>query len=218
MNQKPNDICVSIVDDDETLSSTLSVLISGDPGMTLVSVYSNPVEAVARLPKDGPHVVIMDLQMPGMTGIQAIAKLKPLMQDTQFLVLTSHCDDEEVFDSLMAGATGYLLKRSSSVEILQAISEIHNGGSPMSSYIARLVVQSYMTKKKKAGQKSDAVSSLSPRETEIVSLLSQGHLYKEIADELNISLETVRTHIRRVYEKLQVSTRTEAAVKYLGLW
>jgi len=110
MNQKPNDICVSIVDDDEKLSRTLSVLISGNPGMNLVSVYSNPEEAVARLPKDGPDVVIMDLQMPGMTGIQAIAKLKPFMQDTQFLVLTSHCDDEQVFDSLMAGATGYLLK------------------------------------------------------------------------------------------------------------
>ncbi len=216
MSERVTEIAVSIVDDDESFATTVGALIDGDPGMRTVSRYSNGSQAVIHLPNDRPSVVIMDLQMPKMSGIEAITIIKPLLPETQFLVLTSHSDDEQVFDSLAAGATGYLLKRSTPAEILQSIGDIHAGGSPMSSYIARKVVQSFTKNNTAKTKKKPPLSALSPREDKIVSLLAQGHLYKEIATTLGISLDTVRTHIRRVYEKLQVNSRTEAVVKYLA--
>ena len=138
------------------------------------------------------------LHMPKINGIEAIAAVSPSLPETQFLVLTSHSDDEEVFESLAAGATGYLLKRSKPAEILESIKEIHAGGSPMSSYIARKVVHSFKKTEISKPKKKNTATPLSPREEEIVSLLAKGHLYKEIAANLEISLDTVRNHIRRV--------------------
>jgi DNA-binding NarL/FixJ family response regulator len=159
----------------------------------------------------------MDIQMPGQTGIECIRKLKPQLPDTQFVVLTSYSDDRRVFESLKAGATGYLLKRSAPLEILQAINEVHAGGSPMSGYIARRVVASFGSEPNPNTAAKATLPKLSPREETVVLLLSRGYLYKEIAEELCIGVETVRTHLRRIYEKLQVRSRTEAVVKYLGL-
>lgn len=214
MSAQADKIMVSIVDDDEAFAQSAGHLVNGHPGMKCVSFYCDGSIAIKELPKDGPNVVLMDLQMPGTDGIQCIRQLRPILPKTLFLVLTSHNDDEHVFESLKAGATGYLLKRSAPSEILQAIEEVRAGGSPMSSYIARRVVQSFLAKNQ-SPQPSKPETNLSAREEEILKLLTQGFLYKEIADLLHISLDTVRTHIRRIYQKLQVRSRTEAVVRYL---
>ncbi len=167
-------IRVTITGDDDSFAESLSLLVDGNPGLECVGRYSDGHSAVAGLLNDKPDVALMDIQMPGQTGIECIRELKPKLPKTQFVVLTSYTDDRRVFESLKAGATGYLLKRSAPLEILQAIEQ----------------VQSW--------------------------LWSRGYLYKEIAVELSIGVETVRTHLRRIYEKLQVRTRTEAVVKYLG--
>ena len=210
----PKPIAVSIVDDDEAFSHCIQLLVEGNPGMTCLSRYPDGPAALKGLPKDPPDIVIIDLQMPGLSGVEVIRELRPKMRSTLFVVLTSHSDDERVFESLKAGATGYLLKRSAPVEILSAINEAHSGGSPMSTYIARRVVESFSLRtESKPAQRSKI--DISTREEQILTLLAQGYLYKEIAHELGISLDTVRTHIRRIYEKLQVRSRTEAVVKFL---
>lgn len=210
-----NDISVSIVEDNDDFRESLALLVNGSQGLRCVSRYADGAEAVKNLGSDQPDIVLMDIQMPKINGIECLRMLKPDMPGTQFIILTAYSDDESLFESLQAGATGYLLKRSSPAEILEAISDARSGGSPMSSYIARRVVQSFARAgSKKASPRQDTVS-LSPREEEILGLLAGGFLYKEIADNLSISIDTVRTHLRRIYEKLQVHSRTEAVVKYL---
>ena len=217
MNPSDPDIRVSIVDDDESFGDSLLLLINGTSGLACISRYSDGRSAMQGLIRDRPDVILMDLHMPEASGIECIKNLKPRLKDAQFVVLTSYSDDQRVFESLKSGASGYMLKRCAPLEILQAITEVHAGGSPMSSYIARRVVQSFSAgKDQKMPARASDLPKLSPRETEIVVLLSQGYLYKEIAGDLSISIETVRTHLRRTYEKLQVRTRTEAVVKYLG--
>jgi DNA-binding NarL/FixJ family response regulator len=153
----------------------------------------------------------MDINLPGMNGVECVRRLKQIAPKTQVIMLTAYEDTDNIFNSLAAGAGGYLLKRTSSAELLAAIRDVQIGGSPMTTHIARKVVQSFQ----KAGPSPRATENLAPREQEVLDYLSQGLMYKEIAEKLGISFETVRTHIRRIYEKLQVRTRTEAVSKFL---
>jgi DNA-binding NarL/FixJ family response regulator len=176
-----------------------------------VSQYGNAEAALEALPKDQPNVVLMDINLPGMNGVECVRKLKQALPNTLVIMLTAYEDTENIFNSLASGASGYLLKRTSSAELLAAIQEVVKGGSPMTAHIARKVVQSFQ----KAGPSPQMTENLSQREQEVLDLLSQGLIYKEIAEKLGISYETVHTYVRRIYEKLQVRTRTEAVAKFL---
>ena len=204
-------ITVSIVEDNEQLRGTLARVINREEGFRCLSQYPDAEAAVEALPRDRPDVILMDINLPGMNGVECVRRLKQLAPDSQVIMLTVYEDTENIFNALAAGASGYLLKRTPRNELLDAIREVHRGGSPMTTHIARKVVLSF--------QQSDAASrpteNLSPREQEVLDCLSKGFLYKEIADKLGISYETVHTYIRRIYEKLQVRTRTEAVAKFL---
>ena len=165
---------------------------------------------MAKLPAEKPTVVLMDINLPGVNGIECVRRLKPLLPDTQFVMLTVYEDPEHIFNALEAGASGYLLKRMPRAELLVALKDVHAGGSPMTSNIARKVVQSF---RRTETQPSDAVD-LSPREREVLDLLARGYLYKEIAESLQISVPTVNTYIRRIYEKLHVRSRSQAVAKF----
>ena len=169
--------------------------------------------ALAQLPALRPDVVLMDIRLPGLSGIECVRRLKAVLPGVQIVMLTVFEDEERVFDALAAGATGYLVKRTPPAEILAAIAEVRRGGSPMSSAIARKVVQAFQHSRRSA---PGGALELSPREQEILTLLARGLRYKEVADQLGIALDTVRSHIRRIYEKLHVTSRTEAVVKFLG--
>jgi DNA-binding NarL/FixJ family response regulator len=153
----------------------------------------------------------MDINLPGMNGVNCVRELKKNLPQIQVMMLTVYEDTEYIFNALAAGANGYMLKRTSSKELLEAIREVHRGGSPMTMHIARKVVQSFQ---QTAGT-ALPTENLSEREQQVLDLLSQGLMYKEIAEKLGISYETVHTYIRRIYEKLQVRTRTEAVAKFL---
>lgn len=201
-------IRVAIVEDEKAIREGVAALINGSEGFSSEYRYATAEEALREIPDAAPEVVLMDIQLPGMSGIDCIALLKPLCPDTQFIVFTSFEDADSVFSALKAGATGYLTKTTQPSKILDAIVEVCKGGSPMSSHIARKVVASfYGTEKNTERQK------LSAREQQILELLSDGYRYKDIADRLFLSTETVRTHIRNIYEKLQVNSRTEALNK-----
>jgi len=204
-------ISVSIVEDNEKLRSTLARVINRADGFRCVSDYGNAEDALKNLPQIRPDVVLMDINLPGMNGVECVRQLKQLLPQTQVMMLTVYEDTENIFNALTAGANGYMLKRTSSKELLEAIHEVHRGGSPMTMHIARKVVQSFQ---KTAGT-AQPTENLSEREQQVLDLLSQGLMYKEIADKLAISYETVHTYIRRIYEKLQVRTRTEAVAKFL---
>ncbi len=204
-------INVSIVEDNEQLRTTLARVIAKTDGFQCVSAYGTAEEALAGLPKDGPHVVLMDINLPGMNGVECVRRLKPVAPDTQIIMLTVYEDTENIFNALAAGATGYLLKRTPRSELLDAIRDVRQGGSPMTAHIARKVVQSFQ----RAGTSTQPTENLSEREQQVLDCLSQGLIYKEIAEKLGISYETVHTYIRRIYEKLQVRTRTEAVAKFL---
>jgi DNA-binding NarL/FixJ family response regulator len=204
-------ITVSIVEDNEQLRTTLARVISRAAGFKCVSHYGSAEAALEGLPKDRPEVVLMDINLPGMNGVECVRQLKALVPATQAIMLTVYEDTENIFNALAAGAAGYLLKRTRSAELLEAIGEVHRGGSPMTTHIARKVTQSFQ----KSGPSPQPAENLSQREQEVLDCLSQGFLYKEIAEKLGISYETVHTYIRRIYEKLQVRTRTEAVAKFL---
>jgi len=202
------DIRVAIVEDTDDIRQGLAMLINGSEGFECTETYSNGQAALTNLPQSQPDVVLMDINMPGMNGIECVQKLKPLLSKTQFLMSTVYEDDENIFQSLKAGATGYLLKKTQPSRILEAIREVHDGGSPMSWQIARKVIGSFHQQKK-----GDGDQELSEREGEILQQLAKGLRYKEIAGQLFISTDTVRSHVRRIYEKLQVHSRTEALNK-----
>jgi DNA-binding NarL/FixJ family response regulator len=204
-------ITVSIVEDNEQLRTTLARVISRSEGFRCLSHYGDAESALEGLPKDSPEVVLMDINLPGMNGVECVRRLKQAAPNTQVVMLTVYEDTDNIFNALTAGAAGYLLKRTKSVELLEAIREVHRGGSPMTTHIARKVTQSFQ----RAGPSSQPTENLSEREQEVLDCLSQGFLYKEIAEKLGISYETVHTYIRRIYEKLQVRTRTEAVAKFL---
>lgn len=204
-------ITVSIVEDHEEVRNTLARLISRADGFRCVSQHANAEAALEALPREPPEVVLMDINLPGMNGVECVRRLKQTLPATQVVMLTVYEDTENIFNALAAGASGYLLKRTSRTELLAAIRDVHQGGSPMTTHIARKVVQSFH----RAGTSPQSTENLSPREQEVLDCLARGFLYKEIADNLHISYETVHTYIRRIYEKLQVRTRTEAVAKFL---
>lgn len=202
-------ISVAIVEDTEEIRNALRVLINGSEGFSCEHVFSNAEDALVSLPELHPNVVLMDINLPGKNGIDCTRELAGIMPSTQFMMCTVYDDDDNIFEALRAGATGYLLKRTSPAQILEAIQDVVAGGSPMSSEIARRVVASLQKK----GKPSAVSEILTARETEILDFLAKGFLYKEIAAELFISKETVKKHIHNIYEKLQVQTRTEALNK-----
>jgi DNA-binding NarL/FixJ family response regulator len=203
---------ISIVEDNEQLRGTLVRLLNKTEEFRCVSNYPSAEAALEGLPNDRPAIVLMDINLPGLNGVECVRRLKQVLPATQVVMLTAYEDTENIFNALAAGASGYLLKRAPRAELLDAIREVLRGGSPMSSHIARKVVQSFQ---KPAASPQPAEHNLSTREQEVLDCLSQGFLYKEIAEKLGISYETVHTYIRRIYEKLQVRTRTEAVAKFL---
>lgn len=208
--EKPVDITVSIVDDDAPARGILTEWIRDADGFKCVGMYENGEAALATLPQEKPSVVLMDINMPGMSGIECVRRLKPQMLDTQFVMLTVYEDPDHIFKALSSGASGYMLKRTPRAELLTAIKDVHGGGSPMSSNIARKIVQSFQ----RFNTSPTQTENLSPREREVLELLARGYLYKEIADSLHISVPTVNSHIRRIYEKLHVRSRSQAVAKF----
>ena len=200
---------VGIVEDENQIRESLAILINGSEGFTCKHTFENAEDAIIVMPKLNLDVVLMDIHLPGKNGIECIYELKPKCQSVQFLMCTSFEDTDSVFKALRAGASGYITKTTQPSKILDAIVEVYNGGSPMSSNIARKVVESFQNSNKGNSE----MLKLSEREKEILNLLSQGLRYKEIADKLFLSTETVRTHIRNIYEKLQVNSRTDALNK-----
>jgi DNA-binding NarL/FixJ family response regulator len=206
-------ISVSIVDDSAKLRESIVAFINNAPGFSCISAYSNGDEAILRLPEDNPEVVLMDINMPGMNGIECVSRLKTIAPKMQIIMLTVYGDNDQIFDALVAGASGYLLKRVTPEKLLEAIKDVHEGGAPMSSFIARKVVASFQ--KLRRNEKGGQNFHLAPKEQMILERLTKGMTYKEICGELDISIGTMRTYIRRIYEKLHVHSRTEAVVKYL---
>jgi len=208
-------ISISIVEDNDQLRGTLAKVIGRADGFRFASDYASAEDALADLPRVKPDVVLMDINLPGMNGVECVRKLKALLPQTQVMMLTVYEDTENIFNALAAGANGYMLKRTPTKELIEAIREMQRGGSPMTTHIARLVVQSFQKSAAPAPAADDDLSVLSEREQQVLDLLAQGLIYKEIAEKLNIGYETVHTYIRRIYEKLQVRTRTEAVAKFL---
>lgn len=204
-------ITVSIVEDDKRLRESLAVLVNGTPSLECVSTHRNAEDAVRQIPAKAPDVVLMDINLPGMSGIECARKVKAMLPGTQILMLTVCEDSEQIFDALTVGASGYLLKRTPPAKILEAIEEVSRGASPMSGKIARAVVE-YFHKRKTFSPDEEP---LSRREQEILDLLAQGYRAKEIAQNLSISFDTVHSHLRNIYSKLHVHSQTEAVIKYL---
>jgi DNA-binding NarL/FixJ family response regulator len=207
-------ISISIVDDERALRESIATFVNGSPGIRCVSTYGSARAALEGLPADRPDVVLMDINMAGMTGIECVAQLREIAPSIQIVMLTVYEDTEQIFKALSAGASGYLLKRSSPSKLIEAIREVHAGGSPMSSSIARKVVASFQ-RSTPPSEKQPNHPQLSPREETVLNLLAKGLTYKLIADQLGISIDTIRTYLRRIYEKLHVQSRTEAVAKYL---
>ena len=205
-------IAVSIVEDDARVRASLAKLIDSSAGYRCVSNHSSAEDALREIPKFRPDVVLMDINLPGINGVECSRQLKPQMPGIQIIMLTVYQNTEHIFNALAAGATGYMLKQTPPVELLAAIKEVHAGGSPMSGHIARKIVQSFQ----QTAPISAEAQSLSPREAEVLNLLAKGFLYKEIAESMKVTYATVHTHIRHIYEKLHVRSRTEAVAKHLG--
>lgn len=201
-------IRVSIVEDDLPFREALQTYLNHAPDFQCVSTYGDPAAALRGLPRDQPDVVLMDLQLPGMTGIDCLAVLRQQAPEIKAIMLTVFEQDENIFKALAAGAYGYLVKRTAPRKILEAIREVMEGGSPMSAHIARKVVASFH---------QAATITLSPQERDVLGRLAQGHTYARIAEDMGITIHTVRNYIRRIYEKLQVHSRTEAVAKFKGL-
>jgi DNA-binding NarL/FixJ family response regulator len=203
-------ISVSIVEDDAGVRNTLAKLIDSSSGFRCLSQHPSAESALRELPKANPEVVLMDINLPGLSGVECVRRLKPTLPRAQIIMLTVYQNTEHIFNALAAGATGYLLKQTPPAELLAAIRDVHGGGSPMSSHIARKIVQSFQ----KPAPVNRGLETLTPRETEVLDYLAKGFLYKEIAEALKISYDTVHAHIRKIYEKLQVRSRTEAVARH----
>ena len=203
-------IHVAIVEDDRRLREQLVGLIDSAPEFCCVGAYGSGEETLRELPAAQPVVVLMDINLPGMSGVECTFRLKRKLPSVQVVMFTVYDDNERVFEALKAGASGYLLKRTPPAEILEALTDVHGGGAPMSGYIARQVVQSFS---RQAGPEAPQLSS---REEEVLTLVSKGYINKEIAGMLGIGLETVRGHLKLIYKKLHVRSRTEASMKFFG--
>ena len=210
-----NEITVCIVDDNSELRSALKEILSMSPGFKCIGTMSNADEAIEKLPLLNPDVVLMDINLgTGESGIHCVRELKMKMPKTNFMMCTVYEEDEKIFEALSAGASGYILKKTTPQKLIEAIRELYQGGAPMSSQIARKVVAAFQNKVPTPGENN--LDMLTNREREILELLSRGLMYKEIAWELDISQETVRKHVYRIYEKLHVGNRVEAVNKFYG--
>ena len=206
-------ITVAIVEDNRgTREELLRLFIRATTGLKCLRAYASGEEAILGIPREPPQVAVVDINLPGITGIDCVSQLKRQCPEMQVLMLTTYEETELIFSSLRAGANGYLLKNMPADELVQAVVDVCAGGAPMSMQIARKVVAHFHKRQSGASE----LSQLTPRENEILQLLAKGRLYKEIASQLGISMSTVRTHIHSVYEKLHVQSRTEAVVKFLG--
>lgn len=203
-------IRVAVIEDQKDTRDMLAVLINGSDGYKCIATYENGEEAIKGIPGMEPDVVMVDIHLPGLSGTESVKKLKALCPEMQFIMCTSLEDPENIFNALQAGATGYLTKSTTPTKILEAITDAYNGGSPMSSQIARKVISFFQAKDEKSNKE---LNKLSSREQEILDYLSKGYRYKEIAGLLFINIETVRKHIHNIYEKLQVNSRTDALNK-----
>ncbi len=208
-------ITVGIVEDSAPFRSRLKDYINATDDLRCTCTFADGRSALVSLPAKAPDVVLMDLQLPDTNGVDCTFQLKAQLPDTQFMIFTVHEDSDQIFNALKAGASGYLLKRTSPDEILAAIRDLHRGGAPMSSEIARKVVQSFRPTAPARPAKPE-LETLSPRQEEILRLLAQGLTVKEIAEHTGLSVETVRSYVKLVYQKLHVRSRTEALIKYLG--
>ena len=206
-------IAVAIVEDDAQARKILAGWINRASGFRLAGEWGDAETALRAVPEKNPDVVLMDINLPGISGVEAVRRLKPVLPKTQFVMLTVYEDADSIYSALAAGATGYLLKQTPRHELLEALEDVHRGGSPMTSNIARKVVQSF----RPGAPSIPAGEELSPREQEVLDLLARGYLYKEIAERLNISVPTVNTYVRRMYEKLHVRSRAQAVAKYAHL-
>jgi DNA-binding NarL/FixJ family response regulator len=205
-------ITLAIVEDLDEVRDGLKNFLTLSSEFNVLDTFKTAEEALNDIPRLKPDIVIMDINLPGMNGIECIRQVKGKSKNTQFMMFTVYENDEKVFEALKAGASGYLLKNTGLLQLSEALRELYNGGSPMSSNIARKLVTVFREQEKNAA----AIETLSNRENEILQLLSKGLLYKEIADQLSISTGTVRQHIHKVYEKLHVQNRTEAINKAFG--
>ena len=204
---------VAIVEDDAGVRDSLAAVLERAPGISCIGGFGSAEDALRELPGLKPEILLMDINLPGMSGVECVRKLGPLLPGTHILMLTVHDDADSIFDALSAGASGYLLKPVRAAELLAAIRDVHAGGAPMSSNIARKVVQSF----NKTAPRDDGSQNLWPREREVLELLAKGFIYKEIADQLGIGYRTVHTHIERIYDKLHVQSRAQAVAKFHGL-
>ena len=203
-------ITVSIVEDDAPAREILACWIRQAEGFQCVGQHGSVEQALEKLPGEKPSVVLMDINLPGLSGIEGVRRLKPLLPGTQFMMLTVYEDANHIFDALTAGASGYLLKQTPPGELLASIKDVHGGGSPMTSNIARRVVQAFHREDPAIPESSN----LSQREREVLELLARGYIYKEIMDKLSLSRGTINTYIRRIYEKLHVRSRSQAVAKF----
>jgi DNA-binding NarL/FixJ family response regulator len=205
-------IRVAIVEDNSNLRDDYVRLLTNSPGFECCGCYADGESAVRDIPTKHPlpQVVLLDIQLPGMSGVDCAAVLKPKLPDVNIVMLTAYDNSDLIFRALKNGASGYLLKRTAPAALLNAICEVHAGGAPMSGHIARMVVQSFM----RAPVSAEPSDALSPREEKVLQLVAQGLINKEIAQALHMSSETVRSHLKNIYSKLHVHSRTEAAMKY----
>ena len=210
MSQNPPAIRIAIVEDRQDDRESLRELLNSSPGFECVAAYSSAREALATLPRSEPDIVLMDIQMPEVSGIECVAQLSQSLPGTQFMMLTVLEDHDLIFRSLAAGATGYLLKKTPPAKLLEAIRELRAGGAPMSGQVARKVVAAF----RQTPVPAVPESNLSPIEQSVLQRLARGLLYKEVAEEMNISISTVRTHVWHIYRKLQVHNRTEAILRF----
>jgi DNA-binding NarL/FixJ family response regulator len=201
---------VVLVEDDRGLREQLTQILNSAPDIRCVGAFASAEEALQQLPARCPDVVLMDIKLPGMSGIECVARLKRLMPGLQIVMVTVYEDSERIFLALKAGASGYLLKSSPPQQLLEAVRDVHGGGAPMSSHIARQVVRHFHS----AGVVADQKSPLSPRERQVLELLSTGYIYKEIADQLDIGVETVRTHVKSICQKMHARNRLEAVARH----
>ncbi len=207
-------ISVAIVEDNLDIRKALEQIINMAGGFELVCSCENGEDALIKLPIFEPHVVLMDIHLGGIDGIEVVKKLKPTCPDMLFMMCTIYEEDEKIFEALNAGASGYIIKKTAPSKLLEAIRELYEGGAPMSSQIARKVVMAFQHKP--AAVTDGSLDILTKRELEILEMLANGMVYKEIAEKINISSETVRKHVYNVYNKLHVGNRVEAVNKYFG--
>lgn len=205
-------IKVCIVEDNDDMRESVAQVLNQATGLQCTNTYASAEAAVRDLPSQKPDVALVDINLPGMNGIECVTRLKARLPQLQVLMLTRYEQSDMIFDSIRAGASGYLLKHTPAEELVQAVEQVHAGGAPMTMQIARKVINHFQQIQKPSSE----VEKLTAREQEVLGLLAKGYFYKEIADTLGISINTLRNHLRTIYEKLHVHSRTEATVKFLG--